>query len=103
MVHSATMFSGLLKSAYVPKLAITLTITLIIVSSPIFISINPVADVLGSATSNTNKVDRSSYHTSPQVSDRSLPVLSSTIPTPIGPSTISQDGRGDVTIHPDLT
>jgi hypothetical protein len=69
------------------RLGLTLSITLLVISSPIIVLINP-AQVSAAAVDNTKRVDSSNYHSTPHMSETPLSFhSSSSILTTTAPST----------------
>ena len=90
----------------ITRLAITIIIAVMVVSSPVFMLVNPVQVSAATTTGNSNRVDSSNYHSTPYISETpsSLPSSSSTTPSTMAPTTLSQYGsEGDFTAQAALS
>ncbi|MGH9978900.1 MAG: hypothetical protein ACRD8Z_24165, partial [Nitrososphaeraceae archaeon] len=88
------------------RLALTSVIAVMVISSPIFMLVNPAQVSAATTTANSKRVDSSNYHSTPYISDTlsSLPSSSSTTPITIAPTNLSQDGsEGDFTAQAALS
>jgi hypothetical protein len=83
------------------KFVITSVFTVMVISSPILMLINPNQVSAATTTINTNNIDSSGYHSTPGIPAASASPLSS--PTPMMPAATSLENNGDFTTQAALS
>ena len=84
------------------KLSVTVIIVLMVISSPVFMLVNPTQVSAATISNNSNRIDSSGYHSTP-----SIPAAAATSPlsspTPMVPAAANQGKDGDFTTQATLS